>query len=179
MAEELAIIQRVLNGNVESFRLLVERYAGPVVRMIRNTTGDSHTCEDLAQEVFLSAYVNLGAFDPARSRFATWLFTIARNKAVNAAKRKRPVCFADPPDRADLTGPDEAAVRNEFLMALDRQLLALPFAQRTAFVLAEFEHLSYEQIARIEGVRVGTVKSRINRARDKLMKALKRFGDVP
>lgn len=178
MAEELAIIQRVLNGDAESFRLLVERYAGPVIRMIRNTTGDSHTCEDLAQEVFLSAYVNLGAFDPARSHFATWLLTIARNKTVNAAKKKRPVCLADPPESTDLAGPDEAAVRNEFLVALDEQLLALPIEQRTAFVLAEFEHLSYQQIAQIEGVRVGTVKSRINRAKDKLMNALKRFGDV-
>ncbi len=179
MAEELAIIQRVLDGDVESFRLLVERYAGPVIRMIRNTTGDSHTCEDLAQEVFLSAYVNLAAFDPARSQFATWLLTIARNKAVNAAKKKRPLSLPDPPERTDLTGPDDAAVRNEFLLALDEQLLALPIEQRIAFVLAEFEHLSYQQIAQIEGIRVGTVKSRINRAKNKLMTALKPFGDVP
>lgn len=179
MVEELDIIQRVLSGDAESFRLLVERYAGPVTRMIRNITGDSHTCEDLAQEVFLAAYVNLAAFDPARSHFYTWLFTIARNKALNAAQRKQPVFLAEPPDGADPAGPDEAAAQNEFLIALDNELLALPLDQRTAFVLAQFERLSYEQIARIEGVRVGTIKSRINRAKSKLTEALKRFGDVP
>ena len=105
MIEELEVIQRVLDGDIESFRLLVERYAGPVTRMIRNVTGDSHTCEDLAQETFLAAYAKLGTFDPDRSQFSTWLFTIARNKAVNAARRRKPRYMADPPERADAERP--------------------------------------------------------------------------
>jgi len=76
MTEELDVIRRVLDGDTESFRWLVDRYAGPVVRMIRNITGDSHTCEDLAQEVFLAAYAKLRTFDPDRSQFSTWLFTV-------------------------------------------------------------------------------------------------------
>jgi len=179
MMEEQQVIQRVLDGDTESFRLLVERYAGPVTRMIRNVTGDSHACEDLAQEVFLTAYVKLGTFDPGRSQFSTWLFTIARNKAVNAARRKKPRYMADPPERADTSGPEAAAERSELFAAMDRALLALPLNQRTAFVLAEFEHLPYEKIAQIEGVRLGTVKSRINRARAGLAEALRQFeGDI-
>ncbi len=178
--DEREVIQRVLDGDAESFRLLVERYAGPVTRMIRNVTGNGHDCEDLAQEVFLSAYARLGTFDPARSRFSTWLFTIARNKAVNAVARKKPLYMADPPERADTNDPEVSAERKELLAALDRALPALPLDQRTAFVLAEFEQLPYEQIAQIEGVRLGTIKSRINRARVKLMEVLRQFeGDTP
>lgn len=175
MTEELDVIRRVLNGDTESFRKLVERYAGPVVRMIRNITGDSHTCEDLAQEVFLAAYVKLRTFDPDRSRFSTWLFTIARNKSINAAKRRKPLGLADVPERTDGRSPEEAAVGGELLAALDDALLGLPVNQRTAFVLAEFEQLPYETVAQIEGVRIGTVKSRVNRARNRLKEALNRF----
>ncbi len=173
--DEQEVIQRVLKGDTESFRLVVERYAGAVARMIRNVVGDSHTCEDLAQEVFLTAYAKLGTFDPARSRFSTWLFTIARNKAVNAAARKKPRYMADPPERADASDPEVTAEKKELLAALDRAVLALPLNQRTAFVLAEFELLPYEQIAQIEGVRLGTIKSRINRARVNLTEVLRQF----
>ena len=178
--EEQEVIQRVLGGDTESFRLLVERYAGAVTRMVRHVTDDNHMCEDLAQEVFLSAYAKLRTFDPARSRFSTWLFTIARNKAVNAAARKKPRYMADPPERADASDPEMTAEKKELLAALDRAVLALPLNQRTAFVLAEFEQIPYEQIAQIEGVRLGTVKSRINRARVKLMEVLRQFeADTP
>ena len=175
--DEREVIQRVLEGDTESFRVLAERYAGPVTRMVRSITGDDQTGEDLAQEVFLTAYEKLGTFDPDRSRFSTWLFTIARNKSVNAAAKKKPIYMADPPERTSPDLPEDVAARDEFLAALDRELLALPLEQRTAFVLAEFEHLPYEQIAQIEGVRLGTVKSRISRAKDRLMEALQRFGD--
>jgi RNA polymerase sigma-70 factor (ECF subfamily) len=180
MTDEQDVIQRVLDGDTESFRWLVDRYAGPVVRMIRNITGDSHTCEDITQEVLLAAYVKLRTFDPHQSRFSTWLFTIARNKSVNAAKRKKPLCLADTPERTEGRGPEEAAAGGELLAALEEALLRLPVHQRTVFVLAEFEQLPYETIAQIEGVRVGTIKSRVNRARTRLREALNRFEvDVP
>ncbi len=178
MVPESEVIQRVLGGDGASFRLLVERYAGPVARLIRNITGDDQMYEDLAQEVFLTAYKKLGTFDAGKSRFSTWLFTIARNKGINAVRKKRPIYLAEPLEKPGRDTPEDAVARDEFLAALDRELLALPLEQRTAFVLAELEHLPYEQIAEIEGVRLGTVKSRISRARDKLMAALKSFGDT-
>ena len=76
MSDELRIIRDVLEGNVDSFRLLVERYQRPVIRMTRNIIDDYHVCEDIAQDVFLTAYEKLASFDPNRSRFSTWLFTI-------------------------------------------------------------------------------------------------------
>ena len=73
MTEETGIIKAVLEGDTESFRLLVQRYQKPVVRMIANIINDRHICEDVAQEVFLAAYKKLPSFDPARSSFSTWL----------------------------------------------------------------------------------------------------------
>jgi len=188
MTEETEIIQRVLQGDTEVFAALVERYQGPLVRMIRNLTCDGQTCEDLAQEVFLAAYAKLGTFDPARSRFSTWLFTITRNKCINAMKKKRPATVRQLPEKCSRHGPDERAVESEMLAKLDQALETLPLAkldqaletlpakQKRAFILAEFEGLPYEEIAQIEGTRIGTVKSRISRAKGKLADLLRRYG---
>lgn len=177
MAEEISIIRAVLDGDVESFRLLVQRYQGPVIRMIKNIINDHHICEDIAQDVFFTAYKKLSSFDPARSSFSTWLFTIAKNKSINAAKKKRSLTMSNLPENPDSAIPADSLTQQEFFDRLDQGLQMLPTKQKTAFVLAEFEKLSYEQIAQIEGVRIGTIKSRINRAKIKLRSALKDFKD--
>ena len=175
MTDETAAIQRVLEGDTESFRLLLERYEKPVVRMIRNVTGDTQTCEDLAQDVFLTAFARLRTFDPARSRFATWLLTIARNKAINALKKKRPRSLATLPDRLDVASPADTIAQREASAELDRALMALPQPQHRAFVLVEFEGLSYEQAAQIEATRPGTIKSRVHRAKARLAGVLSKY----
>lgn len=176
MVNESDAIQRVLDGDRESFRLLVRRYEGPVIRVIRNMACDGESVEDLAQEVFLTAYAKLATFDPARSAFSTWLFTIARNKSINALKKKRPQARSRLPVQIDSTQPSKDSERNELFARLDRALESLPPRQRRAFVLAEFEALSYAEIARIEATRIGTVKSRISRAKQKLAHALRQYG---
>ncbi|UCD49577.1 MAG: sigma-70 family RNA polymerase sigma factor [Phycisphaerales bacterium] len=173
MTDETLAIERVLQGDTESFRLLVERYEKSVVRMIRNTTGVTQSCDDLAQDVFLTAFAKLHSFDPARSRFSTWLLTIARNKSINHLKRKRPTTRGEFPARVDDRTPLAMLAQQEAFARLDQALASLPARQRRAFALAEFEGLPYEQIARIEGTRVGTIKSRVSRARTKLTEALR------
>ena len=173
MTQEIEVIGKVLEGDIESFRFLLERYERPVARMIRNITFDKESCEDIAQDVFLTAYKKLASFDPARSRFSTWLFTIARNKSINALKKKKPLSMSELPQKSCSHDPSEAMAQEEFFAKLDTTLQALPSKQRQAFVLAEFEKLSYEQIAQIEDVRLGTIKSRINRAKKKLRLVLK------
>lgn len=170
---ETDVIVRVLNGEVDSFRLLVERYQKPIIRFVRNVVDDSHICEDIAQEVFLTAYRMLGSFDPDRSEFSTWLFTIARNKSLNVLKKKKPLSMPRLPERTSPVNPADVLSQKEFFDELDRALQELPATQKTAFVLAELEQLSHAEIAQIEGVRIGTVKSRINRAKSKLQSALK------
>jgi RNA polymerase sigma-70 factor (ECF subfamily) len=175
MSQETETIRRILADDIESFRLLLERYQRPVVRMIRNITGDGESCEDIAQDVFLTAYKKLASFDPARSSFSTWLFTIARNKSLNAMKKKRPLVMAELPEGIDRRHPFDGFAEKEFFEKLDSQLKALPSRQRRAFVMSEFERLSYEQIAQIEGARLGTIKSRINRAKTRLRAALEDY----
>src|SRR4029434_10966169 len=100
--------------------------------------------------------------------FSTWLFTIARNRCRNELARKRPVVGAELPEVVDLGSPERAAWERELFRTLAAALVPLPFEQRSAFVLAQLEGFSYEEVGRIEGVGVGTVKSRIARAREKL-----------
>lgn len=173
MTHDLNVIHQILQGDTESFSLLVAKYQKPVVRMIRNITNNRNSCEDLAQDVFFMAYKNLASFDPARSSFSTWLFTIAKNKSINAIKKKRPLSMGQLPEKTHQDSPFDNLAQTEFFDALDRKLQTLPPRQKTAFVLAEFEKLPYQQIAQIEGVGVGTIKSRINRAKKKLRLALK------
>lgn len=170
------VIRRVLEGDIESFRFILERYERPVVRMIRNITNSTDSFEDIAQDVFLTAYKKLASFDPARSNFSTWLFTIARNKSLNALKKKKPLLMSELPEKNNPHNPSDDVAEKEFFDQLDKALRAVPSRQRRAFILAEFENLSYEQIAQIEGARLGTIKSRINRAKKKLRTALEEFG---
>ena len=178
MTQETKFIHQVLEGNTESFRHIVERYEKPIVRMIRNIINNRGSCEDIAQDVFFTAYRKLASFDPARSNFSTWLFTIARNKSINVIRKKRPVSMSELPPSSDVHTPSDELAEREFFDKLDAGLEALPSAQKRAFVLVEFENLTYEETAQIEGVRIGTIKSRINRAKKKLAKALKeiRYG---
>ena len=173
MTQEIQVIRQVVEGDIESFRLIVERYERPIARMIRNIINNRDSCEDIAQDVFFTAYRKLASFDPARGNFSTWLFTIARNKSINALRKKRPLSMSELPQNSDTHNPSDELAEREFFDELDAGLEALPSAQKRAFVLAEFEELSYEDIAQIEGVRIGTVKSRINRAKKELAKALK------
>jgi len=172
MIEETGIIRAVLEGDTESFRLLVQRYQKPVIRMIANLINDRHICEDIAQEVFLAAYRKLPSFDPARSSFSTWLFTIAKNKSITAMKKRRISTVSNPPDNPDFSDPADSLIRDELFIELDKALKSLSPGHRRALVLAEFENLPYEQIAQIEGVRIGTIKSRINRAKHRLRSVL-------
>ena len=173
MIQETQVIRQVVEGDIESFRLIVERYKRPIARMIRNIINNRESCEDIAQDVFFAAYRKLASFDPARGNFSTWLFTIARNKSINSLRKKRPLSMSELPQNSDRHNPSDELAERELFDELDAGLDALPSAQKRAFVLAEFEELSYEDIAQIEGVRIGTIKSRINRAKKKLAKALK------
>jgi RNA polymerase sigma-70 factor (ECF subfamily) len=173
MIDEQTVIKNIINGDVESFRLLVERYQKPVIRMIGGIVHNAHTCEDIAQDVFFTAYKKLKTFNNGQGSFSTWLFTIARNKSINFIRRNKVSFVSEPPESADEENPSANLEQGEFFNELDRQLYSLPHNQKTVFVLAEFEKLPYEQIAQIEGVRIGTVRTRLHRAKRKLAKALR------
>jgi len=168
MSDDLDAIRRVLAGDCDSFRLLVDRYQRPLWTLVRNLTPPDTDHEGVAQEVFLTVFRRLAWFDPQRAAFSTWLFTIARNRCCNELARRRPVTGVELPDAADPRSPEQAASEAELFRQLDAALDSLPFEQRSVFVLAQMQGLSYEEVSRIEGIGVGTVKSRLARARLKL-----------
>jgi RNA polymerase sigma-70 factor (ECF subfamily) len=151
----------------------VRRYERPLHRFIRNLVPDTHDGEDIAQEVFLTAYRRLSSYDPAQGAFSTWLLTIARNKCLNALEKRRPLVLDTLPEASGPRTPDAELAEAELFRLLDKALDTLPFAQKSAFVLAEIQGLSLEEIGRIEGVPVGTVKSRLCRAKEKLRSLLR------
>jgi RNA polymerase sigma-70 factor, ECF subfamily len=172
MDDDLRTIQRVLEGEIEAFRLLVEKYQEPLFAMIRNMLTNRTDCEDIAQEAFLAAYLHLSSYDSGKSQFSTWLFAIARNRCYNEAKRRRPVNLDSIEPPFALRHPADGLIAEEAAGTLDRALDSLPFEQRSAFVLAEIQDLPLEEVARIELVPLGTVKSRISRAKEKLRSVL-------
>lgn len=173
MDEDQDVIRRVLDGDVESFRLLVLRYERPLHALVRNLVPDAHDGEDIVQDVFLSAYRRLSSYDAAQGAFSTWLLTIARHKCLNALKKRRPMLLDRLPESTIPRTPDDEVSEAEWFRRLDEALATLPFAQKSAFVLAEIQGLSLEEIGRIEGVPVGTVKSRLGRAKEKLRSLLR------
>ena len=169
--EDRELVSRVLAGRTDDFRELVERHQVSVFRFASALLGNPDEAEDATQEAFLAAFVNLSGYDSSRAAFSTWLFAIARNRCVNLLKRIRPVALNEPDSVIDVTSADPIVSR-ELSQQLDRALAALPVEQRSAFVLAEIGQLPYAEIARIERASLGTVKSRIHRAKQRLQSLL-------
>ena len=167
------IIARVKNGDRAAFETIVLSYQTLLFRVVRNLVGDGQA-EDVVQEVFLAAYANLKRFDPQKGGLKTWLLTIARNKARNTARRKREYTGMDLPEARDERSPSDALLAKERFAQLDGALLRLNDQERMIFVLAEIEGLSYAEIARIENMRLGSVKSKLSRTRAKLRALIKK-----
>ncbi len=168
MASEEQIVAQVLAGKTSEFRRLVEQHQQSIFRFARNLIGDEHDAEDITQEVFLAAFDKLASYDAKRASLQTWLFTIARNRCINCLKRNQPVIDGQAIADTQPAANDNDSARIEFWKHLDEALDTLPIEQKTAFVLAEIEGLPYADVAHVEQTTLGTVKSRIHRARQRL-----------
>jgi RNA polymerase sigma-70 factor (ECF subfamily) len=177
MIDEPATIREVLAGDRDAFRSLIERYQRPVFSLLRNLCDDEQLCEDVAQETFLAAYRNLSRYDPARAQFSTWLLTIARNRCVNALNSRRVEPVEKLPEPIEVERPEDGLVQSEFCGRLDAALSELPLEQRTVFVLAEVMEMSHNQIAAIQSIELGTVKSRLHRAKRKLQEMIEELSE--
>jgi RNA polymerase sigma-70 factor (ECF subfamily) len=165
--EEDTIIQDVLAGHTDSFRWIIEQYQMGVFNMIASFIYDRSAAEDLTQDVFIAAFEKLSSYDPLRCKFSTWLLTIARNKSINYLRKKKRKKLLHS-HQVTATDPAQALCQQEFYQQLDRALNELPQRQKRAFVLAEFHQLPYDHIAQIECISIGTVRSRIHRAKKNL-----------
>lgn len=171
------IVAKVKSGDSESFGVLVQRYEAKMARYGRRFLSDPSDIEDLVQEVFLKAYVNIQSFDVTR-RFSPWLYRIAHNEFVNALKRKsrQPFSFFDfdtdivfPHPIAAETADKEAHDR-ELRQALGASLDKIPDKYRESLVLYYVEELSYQDIAEVLRIPISTVGVRLQRGKEKLKK---------
>ncbi len=169
--EDRELVKRVLAGQTDDFRVLVERHQQSIFRFAAGLLGNREEAQDVTQEALLAAFVNLSGYDATRAAFSTWLFTIARNRCINLLKQSRPIALNELDSIGDVTSADPIA-RQELSQQLDRALAALSVEQRSALLLAEIEELPYAEIARIERTSIGTVKSRIHRAKQRLQSLL-------
>jgi RNA polymerase sigma-70 factor (ECF subfamily) len=178
------LVERVQAGDRSAFNLLVLKYQHRVLKLVSRFINDAAEAEGVAQEAFLKAYRALGSFR-GDSAFYTWLYRIAINTAKNAlvSNRRRPVDFdldlQDPEqyDRharlKDAETPEGVLLTDEIRSVVEKAMEQLPEDLRTAIVLRELEGLSYEEIAEAMDCPVGTVRSRIFRAREAIDKKLK------
>jgi len=161
--DEQKAVERACRGDEEAFALLVERYGQPVLSLCYGSTLNRADAEELAQEVFLAAWRGLPRFRGEAS-FSTWLFAIVRNACIDRARQAaaRPMLVSDGELAAE---PIEDGARMTAAAAILAAAAALPVALRQALLLRDVQGLSYAEIADMQGVPVGTVRSRIAAAR--------------
>lgn len=180
-ASDKKLVERVQKGDKGAFDLLVLKYQHKIVNLIMRYVRDPELALDIAQEAFIKAYRALPRFR-GESAFYTWMYRIAVNTAKNhlAAQRRRPMDVEldlQDPEQYDLHAklketdtPEGVALSNELQETVERAIAALPEDLRTAIILRELEGMSYEEIAETMECPVGTVRSRIFRARDAIGK---------
>ena len=173
------VVLQHLAGDPQAFGTLVDRYQTRLLNFVTRTIGDRDRAEDLVQEVFIRVFRHLHRFDQSK-KFSTWIYTIASNLAKNELRNRqrnplvlfqtikrnweadhRPLQFEDTTAR-----PDDLYRKRYLKEAVDQCVARLPEHHRVVFMLRELEAKSYAEIAEITGCNLGTVKSRLNRARN-------------
>jgi RNA polymerase sigma-70 factor (ECF subfamily) len=178
--DDAVLIARSKQGDRQAFDQLVTRYSAQIYNFAYRMTNNRDDAEDIYQEAFLHAFRGIGSFR-ADSAFSTWLYRIVRNVYLDEMKRRRARPYASLEENIqtedgsiardvqdDAPTPEEAVQINERRRAVHRAISQLPETQREILILYEMNQHSYEEIATILGINVGTVKSRLNRARRSL-----------
>ncbi len=178
MPNDAALIAATLQGDTDAFGMLVRQYQDRVFTAVYHVVGDRQEAEDLTQDAFVKAFVNLASFR-GQSSFFTWIYRIAFNVAATRRQRKRPWVSLEA--RRDSLGPEphdrgesveEQFMREERAAETRSALADLPEEFRTILVLREIEGCDYHTIAEILATPIGTVRSRLHRARLELRNRL-------
>jgi RNA polymerase sigma-70 factor (ECF subfamily) len=172
-----ALVERIQSGDKTAFDVLVLKYQNKIIKLVNRYVHDPDEAMDVAQEAFIKAYRAVGRFR-GESAFYTWLYRIAINTAKNhlvAMSRRPPGNDIDASEAEQYDGaaglkeydtPEHLVLRDEIQGTIARAIDDLPDDLRTAITLRELEGLSYEEIAQAMDCPIGTVRSRIFRARD-------------
>jgi RNA polymerase sigma-70 factor (ECF subfamily) len=182
-SDESTIIDRFKKGDKAAFEELVLKYQDRIYNLCRHMLGNAHDAQDAAQDTFIKAHRNLTKFKPEASLY-TWLYRIAVNTCLDYKKRpffESLFQNSDKGEEFNVEGPSEGPSPERLYeskqigYALQKGLKQLSLKLRSVIILKEIEGLSYEEIAEALETSVGTVKSRISRARDELRELLKDF----
>ncbi|HKK93031.1 MAG TPA: sigma-70 family RNA polymerase sigma factor [Longimicrobiales bacterium] len=177
--KDAQLVQAFIEGDERAFSELVSRYDKRLIHFVFRTVGDRQRAEDLVQETFVRVYRHAERFDQTK-KFSTWIYTIASNLAKNELRNRsrnplvlfqtlksnwdadhRPLEWEDPKNK-----PDDLYRKRHVKEKVEEAAAQLPEHHRVVFVLRELEGKTYEEIAEITGCNLGTVKSRLNRARN-------------
>ena len=177
------LVVRALSGREDGFEELVRRYQRPIVAYVYRMVGDYDAALDLAQEVFIKVYNSLGRYRP-EFKFSTWIYRIAHNAAIDHLRRvgasrteemtvegEGGTSFEKPLASKALT-PEQETERGERRAEIEEVVGQLPHAYRELIVLRHSHDLSYDEIAEVTGLPLGTVKNRIFRAREAMRELL-------
>lgn len=181
-ADEANLLQAFQRGNVEAFGVLVHRYQDRLYTALTRFLDSKEDALDILQETFLSAFANAGNFK-GNSRFYTWIYRIGMNHAIDLHRRKKPratlsIYQTDQPEFADPRGeesPDQQMIRDENRQLIRKALQILSAEHRMVIVMKEIDDMRYEEIAEVLDVPVGTVRSRLHRARSELKTILEKL----
>jgi RNA polymerase sigma-70 factor, ECF subfamily len=177
-------IKQVKNGDQDAYSEIVEMYKDKVFQICYRMLGNIHEAEDIAQEAFIRAYINIDSYNIDR-KFSTWLFRIATNLSIDRIRKKKPDFHLD----AEVTGtdgltmyskissdlalPEEELESMELQQSVQKEILKLPEKYRAVIVLKYIEELSLKEISEILNLPVSTIKTRIHRGREALRNQLK------
>jgi RNA polymerase sigma-70 factor (ECF subfamily) len=176
--EDQILIGKVLEGDTRAFERLVEKYKKRIYYLAYKMTRDHDSADELAQESFVKAYQAMSGFKPGYS-FYTWIYRICVNLSINFLKREKQSVSVDflrdsgiAIDRCDESSQLERMIASEQAAIVKEAMNTLPPDQKAVFILKTYDDMSYEQMAEIMDCSIGTVMSRLFRARRKLKKAL-------
>jgi len=183
--DDRALVARILEGDRDRFTELVRRYEKRLVNYVYRITHRYEDAHDLAQEIFVKVYLALDRYDP-KYQFSTWLFRIAQNASIDALRKKsiaevsmsRTVGDEEGKEREFADGgvsPYRAMKNKQLSAAIDEAVLNLPSDYRELIQLRHFAELSYEEIATMKKLPLGTVKNKLFRARNLLKDVLGEF----
>jgi RNA polymerase sigma-70 factor (ECF subfamily) len=173
------IVRAVLEGDRNSYSLLVDAYSERIINYLARMTGNRYEAEELAQDAFVRAYYALHSYKP-QYKFSTWLFKIATNLCINHLKKRNRLVHVDDyqdqegqsiwaiPDPDTHHSPAIMAERRELQRDIQEAINQLPSAFRIVVILRHLHDLSYQEIADVTDLPIGTVKSRLGRGRSRL-----------
>jgi RNA polymerase sigma-70 factor (ECF subfamily) len=182
------LLPRVANGDLAAFEALYERRQANVYRFALRMSGSQSIAEDVTQDVFIALMRDAYQFDPTRGAVSTYLYGMTRNRVLKRLERDKSFVAIPEDDDDDATIAHERMIvrhdpladltRNEVIESVRQAILALPTHYREVIILCNLHEMNYEEAARVIGCAVGTVRSRLSRGRELLMKRLQAAAEV-